>query len=125
MVLIKLGVKSFISEEIDVKFLSETHFSKKPPCPDGFTWGQSNFAIKACLAEWKDYTRKGQMAKNMQPQHAHIANQRGSWGVGRFYFDIETEDGRYFRMYYDRSPKNAVDRKGEWILLAELSPGQD
>ena len=57
----------------------------------------------------------------MQPQHAQIASSRGSWGVGKFYFDVQTEEGQFFRLYYDRSPKNAFDRKGHWILLAELT----
>jgi len=57
----------------------------------------------------------------MQPQHAEVAEKRGSWGVGRFYFDVQTQDARYFRLYYDRAPKNALNGLGEWVLLAELS----
>jgi hypothetical protein len=60
------------------------------------------------------------MAKNMQPQHAQIAIIKGSWGVGKFYFDVQVQDGRLFRIYYDRASKDAHHRKGEWMLLAEL-----
>ena len=56
----------------------------------------------------------------MQPQHAAIASERGSWGVGKFFFDVQTENDRFFRLYYDRAPKDASDREGIWILLAEL-----
>ena len=79
------------------------------------------FFIKRCCSEWKDYGRKGRMAHNMQPQHAEAASQHGSWGVGRFYFEVETGSGQFFRLYYDRTPKDAFDREGQWILLAELS----
>jgi len=65
------------------------------------------------------------MSKNMQPQHAKVASQRGSWGVGKFYFDVLTQDNQVFRLYYDRAPKNAMDREGEWFLLAELSKGSE
>jgi hypothetical protein len=64
------------------------------------------------------------MARNMQPQHAASASKHGSWGVGRFYFDVETEDGGLYRLYYDRAPKDATDRYGHWVLLAELSPSE-
>lgn len=60
----------------------------------------------------------------MQPQHAASASKHGSWGVGRFYFDVETKDGDFYRLYYDRAPKDATDRQGHWILLAELSPSE-
>jgi hypothetical protein len=65
------------------------------------------------------------MARNMQPQHAEAASQHGSWGVGRFFFTVETTSGRYFRIYYDRAPKDAFDREGQWILMAELSQQED
>ena len=78
-----------------------------------------------CFSEWKDFTRRGRMSKNMQPQHAKTASQRGSWGVGKFFYDVLTQDKQAFRLYYDRAPKNAYDREGEWILLAELSDESD
>jgi hypothetical protein len=57
----------------------------------------------------------------MQPQHAEAASQHGSWGVGRFFFEVKTNTGQYFRIYYDRAPKDALDREGHWVLLAEIS----
>ncbi len=48
------------------------------------------------------------------------ARRRGSWGVGRFYFRLETEGGRVFDLYYDRAPKDAGDRRGQWVLWREL-----
>ena len=76
--------------------------------------------ITACLSEGKDFSRRGRMANNMQPQHALRASKRGSWGVGRFYFEVETQSSRLFRLYYDRAPKHALDRGGQWILVSEL-----
>jgi len=65
------------------------------------------------------------MASYMQPQHAQVAGNHGSWGVGKFYFDVQTQDSKFFRLYYDRAPKDAFNRKGEWILLAELSAAEE
>ena len=61
----------------------------------------------------------------MQPEHAQTARNHGSWGVGRYYFNVQTQSGRRFRLYYDRAPQDALDREGQWILLAELSKEAD
>ena len=116
----KHEIMRFISETIDVEFSKTPAYSKKPTCPDRFTWKGKDYTITACLAEFKDFSRRGAMAKNVQPQHAKIAEEQGSWGVGRFYFDVKTDCGKCFQLYYDRSPKNALDRAGEWILFAEI-----
>ena len=117
----KLQVKHFISEPITIQFDSAPLHPKSPPCPNSFTWRERAYRIDRCLTEWKDFRRRGRMARNMQPQHAALAAGRGSWGVGRFFFDVETEDRELFRIYYDRAPKDAGDREGHWVLLAELA----
>ncbi len=121
----KLQLKHFISETITVQFDSPPLHPKSPPCPNGFSWRGSELRITKCLAESKDFSRKGRMARNMQPQHAEVATKRGSWGVGRFYFDVETDTNQRFRLYYDRAPKDAFDRDGHWVLLAELDMAED
>ena len=128
----KRTVNHFISEPITVHFVKPPSHTKKPHCPDQFNWRGEEWIITACLAEWVDYTRRGRMAKNMQPQHAQVASQRGSWGVGRFYFDVRSlqegyhnQAGCLFRLYYDRAPQDASDRTGHWVLLAELTRAED
>lgn len=116
-----LIVEHFHSEPIEVEFFAPPVHKKSPPCPSSFIWQNKTYPIKQCLNEWKDYGRKGRMARNMQPQHAEAASQHGSWGVGRFYFEVETSSGQFFRIYYDRAPNDAFDRDGHWILLAELA----
>ena len=118
----KLSIKHFHSEPIEVRFVSPPAHLKTPPCPASFKWQNKTYTIRKCLSEWKEFGRRGRMAYKMQPQHAETASQRGSWGVGRFYFEVETTSGQYFRFYYDRAPKDSIDREGQWILLAELSP---
>lgn len=78
--------------------------------------------IVEMVNEWRDYSRRGKMARNMQPQHAAIASRRGSWGVGVFYFRVKTHQNRYFDLYYDRTPKDVEDRKGNWFLYREVEP---
>lgn len=118
---------NFIAEPIKVQFSSPPAHMKKPHCPDRFFWRDEEWCIIACISEWKDFSRRGRMAKNMQPQHAQVASERGSWGVGRFYFDVlsklegsNTQNRRCFRLYYDRAPLDATDRTGHWVLLAEI-----
>jgi hypothetical protein len=115
------SLEHFISDPITVTFASPPQFAKSPPCPDGFTWQDRYYIITECIREWHDFARKGKMARNMQPQHAEAASQHGSWGVGRFFFEVKTNTGQYFRIYYDRAPKDALDREGHWVLLAEIS----
>jgi hypothetical protein len=69
---------------------------------------------------WTDFSRHGREEKNMQAEHAARAHQKGSWGVGRYFFQIETASGRKFEIYFDRSSQKANDRKGHWYLLHEL-----
>lgn len=114
-------VKRFISEPVSVHFTTPPTFIKRPPCPSSFTWHAEEFQIIKCLSEWKDFSRRGKMAQNMQPQHLQVASEHGSWGVGRFYFEVQTQNGRFFQLYYDRAPANAIKRTGQWVLLAELT----
>jgi hypothetical protein len=109
----------FIDDPIEVEFHQPPLLEKKPVCPDSFIWQDEVFIIEALLAEWKDFRRKGRMARNMIPAHADRASRTGSWGVGRFFFRVRVENGRIFDIYYDRSPQSADDRKGKWVLFSE------
>ena len=110
----------FIGTEIKVQFNKEPLFSKKPTCPDHFVWQGETFQIAEKLAEWQDFDRKGRMALNMRPANMAKAIKRGSWGVGRFYFRVLTDEDRIFELYYDRAPKDVDDRVGSWFLDREL-----
>jgi hypothetical protein len=110
----------FIGQAITVEFDTPPQRQKYPHCPDRFIWESETLLIVETLAEWIDYGRRDRMASNMQPAHAAIAAKRGSWGVGRFFFQVRVADGRCFELYYDRAPKNADNRLGGWILRQEL-----
>ena len=110
----------FIGQSIEVAFDQPPLLEKKPGCPDRFLWQGETYEITTKLSEWHDYRRRGRMARNMQPQHAAAAEHRGSWGVGRDYFRVETNDSRIFELYYDRAPKDVDRRKGAWFLFREL-----
>jgi hypothetical protein len=115
----------FIGDHIEVDFNKQPLFSKKPYCPDRFIWKEQVFHITDVLGEWQDYSRKGRMALNMRPTNAAKAIRQGSWGVGRFYFRVQTENIQIFDLYYDRAPKDVDDRKGSWFLLRELERIED
>ena len=110
----------FIGDEIRVVFDEPPVLEKKPGCPDAFIWQDETLRIVELLDEWSDFARRGRFARNMRPQRAKVARNRGSWGVGRFFFRVRVDDGRLFELYYDRAPKDAADRKGSWFLRCEL-----
>jgi hypothetical protein len=109
----------FIDEPVAVSYDRPPLLLKKPACPDAFNWQERTYRVANMLAEWSDYRRRGRMARNMQPAHTQTASLRGSWGVGRFFFRVETDSGQVFDLYYDRAPKDSGDREGSWFLLGE------
>ena len=110
----------FIGEEITVAFDTPPVRQKTPPCPDGFTWQGQPRRVVEKISEWSDFTRRGRMSRNMRPAHASVAAERGSLGVGRFYFRVRTDTGRTFDLYYDREIRDVDDRLGHWFLYREL-----
>lgn len=117
----KKHLKKFIGEEIAVVFERPHIFTKSPECPDGFIWRNKKYRIAKNLTAWQDFSRRGARQKNMSPEHAKRANVKGSWGVGRYYFRIETDEGETYDIYYDRSPEKPSDRSGHWFLLSSDS----
>jgi len=115
----------FIDEEIQVQFDEAPRFEKRPGCPVRFVWRGETLRIVESLGEWVNYARKGRMAENMRPAHTTVASARGSWGVGRFTFRVRVESGQIFDICYDRAPKHAADRKGNWVLYRELAPAAE
>lgn len=111
----------FIHEPVEVYFDRPPLLEKTPTCPQSFTWRDTPYEIAELISEWRDYSRRGRAAHNMRPSHAVTAAQRGSWGVGQFYFRVRTTTGQVFDLYYDRSPKDAENRKGAWFLDKELA----
>ncbi len=115
----------FIGQAIQVEFDQPPLLSKKPSAPQRFIWDRETFHISRVESSWFDYGRRGTAARNMAPAHARMAEVRGSWGVGRTYFRVVTQGGRAFDLYYDRAPREAGDRAGQWFLWRELSPAEE
>jgi hypothetical protein len=112
----------FLDIPIQVRFAAQPVRQKTPHCPDGFEWDERVYQVVAMLSEWKDFSRRGRMARNMRPAHAESAATRGSLGVGRFYFRVRVDTQQVFDLYYDRTIKNVDDRLGHWFLYCELAP---
>ncbi len=112
----------FISEPIIVMFDKPPIAEKKPGPPDGFFWQNAEYRIIEVLNQWQDFERRGSMAHNMRPSSKKKALRRGSYGVGRFFFRVRTDNGEYFELYYDRAVKSVDDRKGIWILCRKVFP---
>ena len=115
----------FLDQPIVVSFDTPLVRLKTPPSPDGFTYAGQDYRVTEKLSEWTDFTRRGRMARNMQPQHAAVAAERGSLGVGRFYFRVRVDTGQVFDLYYDRAIKDVDDRLGHWFLYRELSENKN
>jgi hypothetical protein len=109
----------FIGAQIEVHFDSPPTYQKAPTCPDAFTWNGRRYRVAVRLAEWTDFRRRGRAARNMQPAHAAVAARRGSLGVGRYYFRVQTDGGQVFELYYDRAIRDSDDRLGHWFLVSE------
>jgi hypothetical protein len=115
----------FIGSSIEVQFDKEPLHKKKPGCPDRFVLDGQVIDVVEKVGEWHDYSRTGHMTHNMRPANMAKALRRGSWGVGRFYFRVQTENGQIFDLYYDRTPKDASDREGSWFLYREMKKTED
>ena len=110
----------FYDEKIEVSFDTPPTYEKAPHCPNGFVWNKKTYQVIENLSEWTDFTRRGKMARNMQPVHAATASTRGSLNVGRYYFRVKVDSNQIFDIYYDRAMKNVDSRKGEWFIYREL-----
>jgi hypothetical protein len=109
---------------VEVAFDRPPLLEKMPGCPSSFSWRGAVFQVVELLSEWHDYHRRGKSARNMKPEHAAVAEHRGSWGVGQDYYRVLTDSGRIFDLYYDRAPKGSDQRKGAWFLDKELARGE-
>lgn len=114
----------FISQPIEVHYNEEPFLLKTPRCPNGFTWCGRSYEILEVISEWQSFARKGRMAKNMRPSHATTASTRGSWGVGQFYFRIRVPGDLIYDIYYDRTPKDSINRTGGWFIDKELAESE-
>ena len=110
----------FLDQPIEVFFDTPPIREKTPECPNGFIWEDKTYHVTEMLSAWSDFARRGKMAKNMRPEHAAVASNRGSLNVGRFYFRVRVDTGQVFDIYYDRAMKNIDDRKGQWLIYREL-----
>jgi len=115
------GKSVFIDEEISVNFYTPPLHAKLPNCPDAFEWHGERFEVDVLLSEWKDFSRRGRMARNMRPAHLQRALVMGSLGSGRFFFRVRTFTGRIFDLYYDREIKNGTNKEGRWVLFREYT----
>lgn len=113
----------FFDHPIEALFDTPPAREKTPDCPNGFVWNDQVHRVVELMASWSDFTRRGRAARNMRPSHAAVAAGRGSLGVGRFYFRVKVDSGRVFDIYYDRAPRDADHRKGQWFIYRELTEG--
>jgi len=113
----------FLDHPIEPIFDAAPALEKSPECPNGFIWGDKSYCVIEMLSSWSDFTRRGRMARNMQPAHAATASTRGSLNVGRFYFRVRVDTDQIFDIYYDRAMKNVDDRKGQWFVYREMGEG--
>jgi hypothetical protein len=111
----------FLDEPIQAVYDAPPAREKTPHGPDGFVWKARTYRVTERLSEWRDYARRGRSARNMRPAHAQVAAQRGSLGVGCFYFRVHAESGQVFDLYYDRAPQDSDRRKGQWYLYREMT----
>ena len=110
-------MKHFVDEVIQVELLDGTFLERKPKCPTRILWQGMWIGVASLESAWDDLSRRGNKARNMREGHLERAKVKGSWGVGKFYFRFLGEDHQTYTIYYDRTPDDAENRKGTWVLL--------
>lgn len=113
----------FYSESINVRFEKQPFLEKKPGIPSSFSWRGKSYTITKLIKEWHDYRRRKKIHKIFSGKRSPVPltkpGNRGSWGVGRDYYRVQTSSGEIFDIYYDRRPKGQKI-KGEWVLLKQV-----
>jgi hypothetical protein len=117
----KLVPIRFINEVIEVHHAQPLLYAKTPTPPQAFIWQEKTFFVKEILLEWKDFDRRGKSSHNMRPSSQLKAAKRGSRGVGRFHYQVLTQDDQIFQLYFDRASWDQDTQAGEWILQAEYT----
>ncbi|MBU6998752.1 MAG: hypothetical protein HXS41_05470 [Theionarchaea archaeon] len=115
-------MNTFYCEPITVTFNREPLLEKKTGPPSAFVWRETSYTIIAVLRTWHDYNQRGRLDFLYDEKRGNAPRmtlgKRGSWGVGRDYYRVETDSGEVFDLYYDRAPRK--HKKGEWILLKKV-----
>lgn len=96
-------------------------YAKTPTPPQAFIWQGNEYGVKEILLEWKDFERRGKSSRNMRPSSQLKAAKRGSRGVGRFHYQVLTQEDQIFQLYFDRASWDQDTQTGEWILQAEYT----
>lgn len=112
----------FYSEPITVEFKNEPLLEKKPGFPDAFVWRGKTYSIVSVEREWHDYEIRGKTEEFYSQRRGNAPEMKprtkGSWGVGKDYYQVKTNTGEVFVIYYDRQPTKS--EKGQWILLKKV-----
>ena len=117
--------RRFVGETIEVSFPDSARLVKKPGAPVSFTWRGKIYRIARVVAEWHEHSRfpHGVESWSCPPYAVRSRSAHGSWGVGRVYYRVETDEGMVFELYYDRRPRGQR-REGQWVLFARCDvPG--
>ncbi len=114
------------SEPIEALFDHPPAIEKRPRCPNSIIWDGRTYRIIAMRLEWHDYLPRGKTLARQLREHGSYwvtaaEQRRGSWGVGRDYYRVQTESGETFDIYYDRKP-TGPEVKGGWYLWRSVTP---
>lgn len=116
---------NFVGGEITVRLPDGFSYEKKPPVPEAFQWRGSLHPVVEMLATWHRYGKAEIRTQGgRDPYYVRSGGTQGSWGQGRVYYRVRTEEGRLFDLYYDRAPKGKR-RAGAWFLWRELSAAEE
>jgi hypothetical protein len=117
------GRPRFVGEKIIPRFADPARLVKKPGPPASFAWRGETYRVTRVLFEWHDFGREPHWVGSWTrpPYAVRSGSSRGSWGVGRDYYRVETDRGLTCDIYYDRRPRGGK-REGEWVLFAFQAP---
>ncbi len=114
----------FIGAPVEVLHDKPPALEKRPGPPDGFVWEGRTYRVAAVLSEWHDYRQRGKSEtfyiRERGSFRAKKAQRQGTWGVGRDVYQVRTETGEVFELYYDRAPRGPEHGKGDWFLYRQI-----
>lgn len=111
----------FIGDEITPVFAEEPELDKKTGAPAAFVWRDRQHPISRVIREWHEYDQgRGGAANTGRPPFSQRGvMSRGSWGSGKDFYRVLTDEGRIYDIYYDRRPKGK-QRKGRWVIFRDI-----
>lgn len=105
-------IKHYIGEAVRVESGERLPLKVAEP-PTAFWWRERRYRVIELVRQWTTSPTRRSTDRDGRAPYSVRSGARSSWGVGRTYFRLRTDEGT-FDLYYDRRPEKS--RLGGWHL---------